>query len=268
MTSPAGGTAVRTGRRRTRRRRSAGPALGYRDDELGVERDRDRGRLGGRVVVAEVADDGAAAAHLGMGDLRQCGDEQRNRPLATRSEARTVACRTVAPTCSRPSCSRSSSRPSTRLMSTTTGGCTSRMLSSGTRLWPPASTLAPWGGGEVGEVVGDGRRPAVVEVGRSHRGSGRACGGSGAISADVLILGTAGGAAPRSFRCVLSLRAGRCVRSLLGWRGDADTGGGAGDRRGGAGRARGPGGCRPARSARPLGAHQRARRGRAPAEGR
>jgi len=59
-------------------RRDAALAVRPAEHDLAVEREDDRGQLGGRVGVDDAADDRAAVAHRGMGDLAEgLGDERR-----------------------------------------------------------------------------------------------------------------------------------------------------------------------------------------------
>ena len=62
---------------------------------------------------------------------------------AASAEASSGACRTSAPTRTPSGVASIRSSPGTRLMSTSVVGAASRIDSSGSRDWPPASTLAP-----------------------------------------------------------------------------------------------------------------------------
>ena len=134
--------ARRTGRRPAIVRRAPhGPATSTR----AAEQAQHHRHLGRRVGVHERADRRAAVADRRRG--------RRGRAPATaaagrgvrRSDASTSACRARRPDRGRPSASdrRRRSRPGSPLMSTSSDGAASRIDSSGTRLCPPASTLAP-----------------------------------------------------------------------------------------------------------------------------
>ncbi len=78
---------------------------------------------------------------------------------ASRSRS-TSACRANAPTRTPPGSVRTYASSASRLMSTRCPGAASRMFSTGTRLWPPASTLpsAPTSASTVSaSVTVDGR---------------------------------------------------------------------------------------------------------------
>jgi hypothetical protein len=62
---------------------------------------------------------------------------------AAASSLSSALCRTSAPTVTPSPVTSTPSRPGTRLMSTSVVGAASRMESSGSSDWPPASTLAP-----------------------------------------------------------------------------------------------------------------------------
>ena len=114
---------------------------------------------------------------------RRAADGPRHLPLAAQ---RSREWRTVAPTSTAPSARSSPSRPVMPLMSTRWAGAARRKLSSGTRLWPPATTFASsparpgagspprptWAGGRTGasSLARPGRtRPMRPAPGRSIR---------------------------------------------------------------------------------------------------
>ena len=111
--------------------------------DRGVERQHHRRQLGGRIGVREAAADGAAVADLRVGDERHRAVQRAARARATVAlalDARAGASwRRCAGRRRRPSMPASSPTP---LRSTSTAGCASRKFIAGTRLWPPARTLA------------------------------------------------------------------------------------------------------------------------------
>ena len=83
---------------------------------------------------------------------------------AAASSWSSALCRTSAPTVTPSPVASTVSRPGTRLMSTSVVGAASRMQSSGSSDWPPASTLAPSpSGGEDREGLVEGAGVGVTE---------------------------------------------------------------------------------------------------------
>ena len=120
------------------RRMPAGPG----DLELGVERERHRGQLGRGVGVGDRAADGAPVADLEVADEGDGLGEQRHGLAAPASSCSTALWRVIDLTVSVPFVRSTPRRSSTRLRSTMCSKRVSRSASIGTRLWPPASTLA------------------------------------------------------------------------------------------------------------------------------
>ncbi len=88
-------------------------------------------------------------------------------------EASTAACRASAPTRTPSAEQRTWSRSGSALMSTRVDGAASRIESSGTSDWPPASTFAPGDPGELGDGVVERPGSAVREGCRLHVATGR-----------------------------------------------------------------------------------------------
>ena len=145
-------------------------ALRARQHERRVQREHQRRVVVARIAVRDVAADRALVAHLRIGDPARALDQQRHllgqqlRIAADRarwswrrcgSRCRPARCR-AARRCGR---GRSGAR-----------GCAKRSFIIGSRLWPPASSLAS--GPRLAEQldgVGDGTRRMVVEGGGNHR---------------------------------------------------------------------------------------------------
>ena len=158
------------GRTRRRRRRASAPAP---DADRRLQRDRARRQLGGGIGQREAAAERPPRADRGVADVRHRRREQR-RVLAhqrralhrlvpgERADHQPLGVRRMA------------SRPGRRLMSITARGVARRMLSAGTRLWPPAR-MSPVVAVAIEEIEGLGERrgPVILERGGFHGGNER-----------------------------------------------------------------------------------------------
>ena len=151
------------------RRRHRAPAAAAGDDELGVQRERHRRQVAGRVGVRERAAEGAAVPDRGVGDRLGRLGEQPGSARRTSGSWMTSWCVVIAPMTRWSPSSRTPRISSTRPTSTTTSGYASRSRSSGISDWPPASTLASSPcSRERGDRLVDRAGPHVVELRRDH----------------------------------------------------------------------------------------------------